>query len=227
MFFPNHHGTVPLHTIISLANLDLGIQTCFYNGMGDYAKVWLQLAFPFYVFSIVILIIIASRYFIILQRFTVRRAHSILATLFLLSYTNILHTTSSVLFSYSSISHLPSEHTMLVWSLDANVPLFGVKFILLFVLCLILFLLLVLFTVILLCTKIFMKYKLFNNFLDSFQKPYKLYYWYYWYYAIMLLSIAQKNSPLCSKLCSCKELCLKSDCSIRVYLLASKNYLIW
>ena len=26
----------------------MGIQTCFYNGMDDYAKMWLQLAFPFY-----------------------------------------------------------------------------------------------------------------------------------------------------------------------------------
>ena len=178
MFFPNHHGTFPLHTIISLANLDLGIQTCFYNGMDDYAKVWLQLAFPFYIISIAILIIVVSRYSITLQRLTVQRAHSILATLFLLSYTNILHTTSSVLFSYSSISHLPSEHTMLVWSLDANVPLFGVKFTLLFVICLILFVLLVLFSVILLCAKVFIKYKLFGNFLDSFQRPYKLYYWF-------------------------------------------------
>jgi len=24
------------HTLISLANLDLGIETCFYNGMDDY-----------------------------------------------------------------------------------------------------------------------------------------------------------------------------------------------
>ena len=30
----------------------LGIQTCFYNGMDDYAKMWLQLAFPFYLIFI-------------------------------------------------------------------------------------------------------------------------------------------------------------------------------
>jgi len=28
----------PAYTFISLANLDLGIQTCFYSGMDDYAK---------------------------------------------------------------------------------------------------------------------------------------------------------------------------------------------
>ena len=34
----------------------------------------------------------------------------------------------SVMFFYSTITHLPSGHTTLVWSVDANVPLFGMKF---------------------------------------------------------------------------------------------------
>ena len=134
MFFPDHHTIAPLHMFISLANLDLGIQTCFYNGIDDYAKVWLQLVFPFYIISIATLIIVVSRYSITIKRLTTHRATSVLATLFLLSFTNILCTTSSVLFTYSSISHLPSKHTRVVWSLDANVPLFEAKFILLFVL---------------------------------------------------------------------------------------------
>ena len=46
IFTEINHFT-PTYTFISLANLDLGIQTCFYNGMDDYAKMWLQLAFPF------------------------------------------------------------------------------------------------------------------------------------------------------------------------------------
>ena len=41
-FFPEY---TPAYTFISLANLDLGIQTCFYNDMDDYARMWLQLAF--------------------------------------------------------------------------------------------------------------------------------------------------------------------------------------
>ena len=57
--FLNYHTTkfMPSYTYISLANLDLGIQTCFYNGMDDYAKMWLQLAFPFYLIFIATLII--------------------------------------------------------------------------------------------------------------------------------------------------------------------------
>ena len=178
IFFPNNHTTVPLYTFISLANFNLGIKTCFYNGMDNYAKVWLQLAFSFYIISIGILIIIVSRYSITVQRLTKQRASSVLGTLFLLSFTNILCTTSSVLFTYSSISHLPNKHTTLAWSLDANIPLFGVKFILLFIFCIILFLVLILFTFIMLCTNALRKFKILNTFLDTYQRPYRLHYWF-------------------------------------------------
>ena len=173
---------IPAYTFISLANLDLGIQTCFYNGMDEYAKMWLQLAFPFYLIFIATLIIITSRYSTIVQRITVRKAIPVLATLFLLSYTKILRIVSSVLFFYSTITHLPSKHTTLVWSVDANVPLFGVRFTILFIVCLILFLILVPFNVILLFSKTLSKFRFINKFkplLDAYQGPYKgkFYYW--------------------------------------------------
>ena len=127
ILFPNLSHFTPAYTFISLANLDLGIQTCFYNDMDDYAKMSLQLAFPFYLIFIATLIIITSCYSTTIQRLTACRALPVLATLFLLSYkyTKILRIVSSVLFFYSTITHLP---TTLVWSVDANVPLFGVRF---------------------------------------------------------------------------------------------------
>ena len=182
MFFTDHHTIFPpLRMFISLANLDLGIQTCFYNGMDDYAKVWLQLAFPFYIISIATLIIIVSRYSITVKRLTNHRATSVLATLFLLCFTKILQVTSKVLFFYSSITHLPSNHTVLVWSIDPNVRLFGIKFTFLFIMCLMLFLTLSLFTVFMLCPRKFLKFRIVNivmPFLDSYQRPYKLHYWF-------------------------------------------------
>ena len=182
VLFPNTDHFTPTYTFISLANLDLGIQTCFYNGMDDYAKMWLQLVFPFYLIFIAILIIIASRYSTTIQRLTARRALPVLATLFLLSYTKILRIVSNILFFYSTITHLPSKHTTLVWSVDANVPLFGVRFTILFIVCLILFLTLVPFNVILLFTRTLSRYRFINKFkplLDAYQGPYKtdFYYW--------------------------------------------------
>ena len=100
VFFPHQHNVSPAYIFISLANLDLGIQTCFYNGMDDYAKMWLQLTFPFYLIFLATLLIITSRYSTTIQRLTANRALPVLATLFLLSYTKILRTVSSVLFFY-------------------------------------------------------------------------------------------------------------------------------
>ena len=179
VFFPKF---TPAYIFISIANLDLGIQTCFYNGMDDYAKMWLQLAFPFYLIFIAASLIIASRYSTTIQRLTARRALPVLATLFLLSYTKVLLVTSSVLFSYSKIIHLPTEHATFVWSVDANVTLLGVRFIILYLTCLILFLILIPFNVILLFTRTFSRFRCISKFrplLDAYQGPYKIkfYYW--------------------------------------------------
>ena len=181
-FFTQLNNFTPTYTFISFANLDLDIQTCFYNGMDDYAKMWLQLAFPFYLIFIATLIIIISRYSTTIQRLTARRALPVLATLFLLSYTKILHIVSSALFFYSTITHLPSKHTTLVLSVDANVPLFGVRFTILFIVCLILFLILVPFNLILLFTKTLSRFRFINKFkplLDAYQGPYKVQF-HYW-----------------------------------------------
>ena len=166
----------PLKVFISFVNLDLGIETCFYDGMNGYAKMWLQLFFPMYLIAIAIFIIIGSRYSYKVQRLTYTRSLPVLATLFLLSYTGILRAVSTVLFSYSTITELPSGHQQTVWAIDASVPLFSLKFIILFIVCLLLFLLLIPFNIILLFYRYLSQFKIVNRFkplLDAFQGPYK------------------------------------------------------
>ena len=180
IFFPT--GESVTYAFISLANLDLGIETCFYNEMSDYAKMWLQLVFPIYLIFIATLLIITSQYSTTIQRLTAHRALPVLATLFLLSYTKVLLTVSKVLFSYTSITRLPSNHTTLVWSVDTSVPLFGVKFTILFIACLILFLIFIPFNVVLIFTKKLSYFKVvtyFKPLLDAYQGPYKItfHYW--------------------------------------------------
>jgi len=184
VFFPLNNSIQPSYIFVSIANLDLGIETCFYNGMDDYAKMWLQLVFPTYLIFIATSLIIASRHSTRIQRITARRALPVLATLFLLSYTKILHTVSSVLFHYSTITHLPSEHTTVVWAVDANVPLFGSRFSALFIVCVLLLLVLLTFNAILIFTftKTILRFKSVNYFkplIDAFQGPHKFTY-YYW-----------------------------------------------
>ena len=43
--------TLFAYVLTSLANLDLGFDSWFYNGMTGYSKAWLQLVFPLYLRS--------------------------------------------------------------------------------------------------------------------------------------------------------------------------------
>ena len=181
VFFPKDHSVV--FVLISLLNINLGIETSFYNGMDGYGKSWLQLVFPSYLFGLVILLVIASRYFIKVQRLTARRVLPVLATLLLLCYTNILQAVCMVLFFYSKITHLPNKNATLVWSVATDVPLFGYKFVLLFTTCLIIFLVLLLpFNIVLLFLRKLSYFKLINYFkplIDVYHGPYidNFYYW--------------------------------------------------
>ena len=174
MFFPQCNSVVCV--FISLANLDLGIETCFYNGMNDYAKMWLQLTFPVYLFLIAHLLIIGSRYSSRIQRLTAQKALPVLATLLLLSYTKILLTVCRVLFFFSRILHLPSRHVEYTWSVDTSIHLFGINFSILFAICLMLFIILLPFNCLLLFIRPLSCFKLINKFkplLDVYRGPYK------------------------------------------------------
>jgi len=168
-------------TLLSFLNLDLGTTVCFYNGMDDYAKMWLQIVFPAYLITIAIVLIITSRYFTIIQKMTAQRALPVLATLFLLSYTKVLSTVCNALFWYSELIHLPSNTSKLVWFVDTSSPVFGVKFLMMFIIYLLLLLLLLPFNVVLLCRRLsVIRYiNTFKPLLDTYFGPYKdkHYYW--------------------------------------------------
>ena len=183
LFFPpSYQSFNPAYVAVSLATLDLGIQVCFYDGMDEYVKMWLQLAFPVYLILIATLLIVTSRYSSTIQKLTAQRALPVLATLFLLSYTKILRTVSTVLFVYSTTIQIPSTKTQLVWSVDANVSLFGFKHAALFVMCVILLLSLIPFNIVLLLTRTLLRFRMVSYFkplLDAYQGPYEdnCYYW--------------------------------------------------
>ena len=192
IFLVNDNVFKALRVFISFTNLDLGIETCFYDGMDSYTKMWLQLLFPIYLITIAVSIIIASRYSSRILRLTYSRSLPVLGTLFLLSYTGILRVVSIVLFSYSTIRHYPSGDKQIVWSVDASTPLFGLKFIALFITCLLLFLLLISFNIIMLFSRYLSRFKVINHFkplLDAFQGSYKDKYYYWVAVQIMFRSI--------------------------------------
>ena len=169
----------PDYTILSLLNLDLGIETCFYDGMDGYTKMWLQLVFPSYLMIIAFTLIIGSRHSSKLRRLTANRVLKVLATLFLLSYTKTLLTVCQVLFFFSSVTHLPSKHITIFWSVDTGVELFGAKFCILYTICLFVFIILLIFNALLLFPRTLLRWKFINYFkplLDAYFGPYKLKY---------------------------------------------------
>ena len=73
-----------LKTFIAWINLDFGIETCFIRGLTAYIKTWLQLVFPFYVWSIAGGMIVLASYSEKLTRLLGKHSVHVLATLFLL-----------------------------------------------------------------------------------------------------------------------------------------------
>ena len=122
IFFP--HGPVPFLTqFISWLNLDLGIETCFFNGMDSCIKTGLQFVFPIYVWFLLIVIILLAKYSNKVVQLVGRHAVPVLATMILLSYTKIIRTVFQA-FYYTNIQCTYENDVIFlrkVWKIDANV----------------------------------------------------------------------------------------------------------
>ena len=110
---------------IAWLNLDLGVETCFWDGLDGYAKTWLQFVFPVYIWVIVAIIIWLSRRYVLVAKLCGSHTVKVLATLFLLSYAKVLRTVITAL-SFTS-PRLLDGSTITVWLYDGNVDYLGVK----------------------------------------------------------------------------------------------------
>ena len=119
LFIPGNTRNV-ITVLLSWINLDLGFQTCFYDGLGAYSQTWLQFAFPLYVWLLIGLTIFISRYSITVSKLIGHNPIAVLATLILMSYTKLL---KKIIEVYSSVDlEYPGNVTLTVWLKDANVP---------------------------------------------------------------------------------------------------------
>ena len=125
-----------LNIFIAWLNLDLGISTCFYDGMDTYQKAWLQFLFPVYIWMLSIAIILLSKKSQIVASLASKNAVKVLATLVLLSYTKFTQASVRVFtcatltcHSNSSTSHQCGH---LLWLEDGNIEYFGKKHLALF-----------------------------------------------------------------------------------------------
>ena len=123
IFLPQAN-TNPLTLFISWLNLDLGVQTCFFNGLSAYTKTWLQFVFPFYIWGITGVIIISARYSTRVARISGNNSVPVLTTLFLLSYAKLLGIIITSL-SYTVLEYPGGQKV--VWSADGNIDYLGAK----------------------------------------------------------------------------------------------------
>ena len=119
IFFPQSSNN-PASIFIAWLNLDLGIQTCFYNGMDAYAKTWLELVFPVYIWVIVGFLVYISSRSVAMTKLLGSSPVPVLATLFLLSYAKVLRIIIAAL--SLTVLHYPHKNVV-VWIHDANVSL--------------------------------------------------------------------------------------------------------
>ena len=117
---------------IAALNLEFGIDFCFVEGLDAYWKTWLQLAFPIYVFSLVVIIILMSKSSMRFSRLIGKRNPvATLATLILLSYAKMLNTIIAIL-SFK-VPTYPAGSQEKVWAFNATVKYLSGKHVVLFV----------------------------------------------------------------------------------------------
>ena len=125
---------------ISWLNLELGIDTCFVEGMDAYSKTWIELLFPTYIIIIIIIVIVISSYS---SRFSnaISNKHPVatLTTLLLLSYAKLLALAFKIL-AFGTLEY-PNGSKQVFWLLDATVKYLAGKHIVLVVMALVILLL--------------------------------------------------------------------------------------
>ena len=173
-FFPFQKQNV-LTVIISWLGLNLGISTCFYNGMDAFGKMWVQISFEVYLIILVLLVIILGRSAKVCAFFRKYHLHPVntLATLVMLSYEKLSRKVFSLLaFTYMKYSN----GTETVWLFDPNVNYFKNEHIPLATIAILILATGIIFNALLLFNKqIIAKSKsvYINQFLEAFYAPFK------------------------------------------------------
>ena len=120
IFFPDTSHPLPLvlSVLVAWLNLDLGLTTCFYHGMNEYAKNWLQFLFPAYIWFVLMVFIVLSNRYTRVARLCRSNVVSVLSTLFLLSYAKLLRTVITAI-SFTHLNYY--NEAKVVWLYDGNV----------------------------------------------------------------------------------------------------------
>ena len=174
--------TLPVKLSLSFLNLNLGYPMCFYHGMDIIGKIGLQFVFPVYLWSLVLGLVIISRYSTRISNLIVGSSVQVLATLIQLSFAKLLLTVSDI-FTSAEV-HTTHHHPLMVWYFGGNITYLSGGHLVLFLLSLLTSLLFLLpYLVITTIASHLRKYRLSKHFrplIDAYHGPYKdrLGYWF-------------------------------------------------
>ena len=174
-FFPFQNPSV-LTVFISWLGLNLGIPTCFYNGMDSFVKMWVQITFELYLIALMVVIIILGRYVKVANFYHNHNLRPVdtLATITMLSYEKLSRNIFSLV-AFTTIKY-PNE-TKIVWLFDPTTGYFEIKRFSLLIVAFIIILTGIIFNFILLFNKILIsrcKSEYFKQFMLSFYAPLKM-----------------------------------------------------
>ena len=172
-----------MRIFVSLMNFNLGFPLCFYDGMTTAIKTGLQFIFPVYIWTILIIFIVLSRYSIRISNQTAASSVQVLATLIHLSFSKLFITSIDILI-YARVK-TENNDTITVWYGDGSVVyLQDNEHIILFTIAIVALVLFILpYIIIVTFGNYFLRWKRlhhFRSFIESFHGPYKhtLGYWF-------------------------------------------------
>ena len=145
-FFPSASF---LTVFVSWFNLELGIDSCLFDGMDFYWKTWIQLLFPAYILLLVVLVIVICECSVkFAQLVGKRNPVATLDTLILLCYVKFL-STIIIVFSFATLNYPDGSH-LVVWWPDVTVGYLSGKHVVLWIVAAIIFLVGLFYTILLL-----------------------------------------------------------------------------
>ena len=122
-------------TFIALLNFDIGTETCFYDGMDNYHKLWIFYGYIFYLITLQIIIVLLCRRFVTCTRLFRKNVLQVLATILFVMCApvvdTIVHTFAKTTLQVYDMTSAESKKST-VWILDGNLTYLGAKHSILF-----------------------------------------------------------------------------------------------
>ena len=115
--FLEKFAITPLLVPLALINFDLGFTMCFFHGMDEFTKAFLLFAFPIFLFTILVAIVIAAvkcNLKIFRVPFIANRSVPVLGTIMLLTYTDLASAVITAL-RFTKIYDVTSGNYRTVW----------------------------------------------------------------------------------------------------------------